>query len=137
MCFKISKVEFVEVAISDITLGEYEFPKQLTVLESGKILAIETFKRSTMPFAPSGKPVIADVPFADAFLLLELDNGRTDINKLPLSSLYVPGNNGVLREFADLKVSFSKSKVLIKDNTGLTNGDVVVFAIYYEKDYSC
>jgi hypothetical protein len=134
----ITRSEYVEVEITDITLKEYPFPKQLTVLERGKIIAIEAHRAGVLPFAPSGKAMVNDNAFKRSFLVLRVGEARDDVNKMPLTSLDVTANDGKLKEFKELKVDFSQSRIVVSaPGAPFVVGEVFGFNVIYEKDEKC
>lgn len=132
----ISRSEYVEVVVTDATLVEIPFPKQLTTLEKSRITSIEAFKFSTSPVAPSGKTMINDTVFKKSFVTFRIDN-RDDVNKYPLTSLDVTTNDGKLKYFDNLKIDFSQSKIVVGSAAGLIVGEVYGFNFTYEKDKTC
>jgi hypothetical protein len=134
----ITKSEYVEVVISDITLREFPFPKTLTTLENGKIVAIEAHRSGVLPEAPSGAAMVNDAAFKKAFLILRVGDARDDINKMPLTSLDVTANDGKLKEFGKLEVDFSQSRVVVSSaGAPLVANEVFGFNIIYEKAKKC
>lgn len=125
---KIKKSYLVEVVLSQKTNNP--FPVD-TFLDGKTIVGIEAFSATQISTSPNGNTVANGDMLKMGFLSLDVD-GSQPIQNLPLPTLVTSNNNGVMKEFENLKLRLNKSYISFPTPSRLTAGEVILLNFYYE-----
>ena len=142
---KISQYELVEILIQqDSTATKFFFLDQ-PKLRNTALLGIEVFSANNIAVAPSQNPVINETVFAKSYLVLvDADSNQERGYQIPLVSLRRAHNSDTsntsqfvtnLQGFSGMNVNYSKSYVVLGNNTGLstTQDESFLFGITYDQ----
>ena len=133
---KISASETILIEITSETIQEFDFPKNLSKLEEGNIIAIQAYHSGDFPKTRSGRTVVPIAVLQAGFMTLEGKNGKQLICDVPLQDLRRANNQGVYEQLAPVQIDFSKSKINIGDVTvlaGMQNRVIPIRVIYIPK----
>ena len=124
----IRNCELIEVVIR--TVGNRIPLDDQPGLRDVEVVAIEALEVANVGTSPSGRTVISAAAQKNAFLTLSVD-GSERVNKIPVNSL-APGKcNGLLKGMDKLKVNYQKSYITFSSTDGLSAGECVLLAVYY------
>lgn len=111
---------------------ELSFLTDTDIKEAKRIIKIEAFSNSQVPFSPNKDTVISDAVLKKSSIQLSTTNG-TLVRHLALPMISKQGNTLFIEEINLEKVGLEKSKILIGDSADVNAGEVFLFAITYEK----
>lgn len=140
MCnIKIPASEMVYIKITNLTITEFEFPKNLKKLEQGNILAIQAYTSTDITKNHNNEAVVPAALLKTTFMTLESQSGIQLLSNVPLIDLQRSNNNGVYEEVAPMKIDFSKSKLKVGDATALAGllDNVFALRVIYQPHTSC
>jgi hypothetical protein len=130
----IRKCETIEVPVGqNVSITSFPFPQNNENIEKGYVFGVDTFYNSIVSASPSAYPLVDQTILQKAYLILAVDNAE-DIYKIPLTTLVSKENAGIIRELDGVKINFTKSRVVIADNTGLVAGTTFLFNFFYRDD---
>lgn len=94
------------------------------------IVGVEAFSASELTISPNGNTMIANLKG----LLLTLCVGSTEkFYQMPCYTLESPNQGGIIREFARIPITLTKSYVTIVDAATITQNYSVCFNFYYNQ----
>ena len=125
---KIRKSYLIEINLSKKTNNP--FPVD-TFLDGKTIIGIEAFSASQITKSPNDAVVANGDILGQAFMSLDV-GGSQPIQNLPLSTLLTSNNNGIMKEFGNLKLRLNKSYLSFPDPSIITAGEVILLNFYYE-----
>lgn len=124
---KIRKSYLLEVSLQQKTNNA--FPTD-TFLDGKEIIAIEAFSASQVSVSPNGAAVANADKVGQAFVSFDVD-GSQHIQNMPVQSLVASNNNGIVKEFENLKLRLNKSIVSFPNPSGISDGETILFNFYY------
>jgi len=109
-------------------------------LKAVNILALEALNKNVFPFTSEGKPVVDNVLFNQAFLVLNVDGAESI--QMPLSLLKRAKAEGIsgdvsvngLTELSGQRVDWEKCFIsfgAVQDTTAMTAGTSFAFVVHY------
>lgn len=135
---QIQASELVKIEITDASIKTLSFPQSLKRIEDGKLIAIQAYKNSVLPFTPEGKTVVNDTVFNSCFVTLKnKETDSQDMMQTPLSDLQRSSNSGIYERMKSFSVDLSQSKVEIPQSTVLTVGEVFLFRMIFVPKGAC
>lgn len=135
---EIEASDLVKIEITDAGVRVYNFPQTLKRIEDGKIVAIQAYKQSTLPFTPEGNVVVSDTVFNASFVTLKnkvTDN--QDMKQTPLQDMQRSSNSGIYERIKPFQVDLSQSKVEIPAGIALTVGQFFLFRVIFIPKRNC
>lgn len=126
------KIDNVEVISIKLKAGNtrFNFPI-IENIRGKKIVAIESWLVANVPSDALGQTNCNKTAFDKGFLTLS-SNGKEVVKDIPLNSLAVVNNNGVIKELNELVINDQKSYVSFSNATGIVADEVVILALYYK-----
>jgi hypothetical protein len=125
----IQNMELVSLKVKQ-SQTRFTFPV-LENLRGKKIVSIEVFPNSVLPYGTLGETNCNANAFKQGFLTLQI-SGREKIKSMPLQSLVSGNNNGLMKTFDKIIINEQKSYVEFSATTNLVDEEVVLIAFYYE-----
>lgn len=129
---KNTRTVIYELPVKAAGALELSFYTDNDIKEAKKIIKIEAFSNTQVPFSPTRKTVISDAVLRNSSLLIATIDG-TQVRHLPLPSISKQANTLFIEEINVERVGLEKCKVMIGDGAGVNAGEVFLFVITYEK----
>jgi hypothetical protein len=118
--------------IKSASATEVTFYTDADIKEAKRIISVEAFSASQVPFSPDRFPVVNDAVFKKSSISL-VNVGGTTIRHLALPSISKSNNTFIIEKLNIERIGLEKCKVHIGDNAGVVVGEVFLFQITYEK----
>lgn len=122
----------VEIEVADVQNKEFTFVPNKELDKAARIVAIESFHASQVPYTPFGKALITQAFHNKTYLQLN-DSSGTTLRTIPLLHLTVDAPKTRIEPLNIKGFDLQQSKVVISEATGQTAGQRYMFLVTYEK----
>jgi hypothetical protein len=129
---KNTRTVLFEVPVKATGATEISLYTDNEIKESKKIIKIEAYSNSQVPFSPNKATVISDAVLKKSSIIIATIDG-TQVRHLALPSISKQANTLFIEEINVEKIGLEKCKILVGEPAGVTVGEVFLFAITYEK----
>ncbi len=121
-----------EYVVDSAGITEFSLRNDAELRDAARIIKMEAFANSQVPFSPERRPVVSDAVFKKSSIKL-VNNGGRELRHIALPSISKSVNTFFVDNINVQAIDFEKSKILIGEATGVVAGECYLFQITYEK----
>jgi len=127
----VQKEYLTEINLPVIASGTQVNLGFIPQLEGAQIYAIKSFGESDILISPNNKTLVSNAGLASLFVTFVVGEEER-LFKLPVTDLNSTYNQGIIRQFNNLKINFTKSYITVNSSTNLTAAESVCFSFIYK-----